>query len=311
MIDGLVADDRTEMVPLCRHDVLLNTPAERRRVAASRSVRARARCRGQREPPDSHTSVYRSPHAHRRDPPDHESYAGLVAPRARRGHVLDVLVASDEPRQISEIIVVTGDNGAQRIAGGYGATVIDDSDQGHNVAAANGARHALKGGAERGADGPWRLSVAGPQELEVLIERPVGERSVRSSPTATAPAPTRSPPTPADASEPAFGEGSRQRHVDNAKAAGAVPEVVEVASLALDLDTPDDPPPGSATRSPPPTAAPPDARDAQPDEPESRLTEVVAVALEGIPRCGPATHRALIAAAPPPPGGGSARATWS
>ena len=40
--------------------------------------------------------------------------------------------------------------------------------------------------------------------------------------------------------EPAFGEGSRQRHVDNAKAAGAVPEVVEVASLALDVDTPED-----------------------------------------------------------------------
>ena len=33
VIDGLVADDRTEMVPLLQDDVLLNTPAERRRVA--------------------------------------------------------------------------------------------------------------------------------------------------------------------------------------------------------------------------------------------------------------------------------------
>jgi LPPG:FO 2-phospho-L-lactate transferase len=33
VIDGLVADDRTELVPLLQDDVLLNTPAERVRVA--------------------------------------------------------------------------------------------------------------------------------------------------------------------------------------------------------------------------------------------------------------------------------------
>jgi LPPG:FO 2-phospho-L-lactate transferase len=33
LIDGLVADDRTELVPLLQDDVVLNSPAERRRVA--------------------------------------------------------------------------------------------------------------------------------------------------------------------------------------------------------------------------------------------------------------------------------------
>jgi LPPG:FO 2-phospho-L-lactate transferase len=35
LIDGLVADDETELVPLLRTDVILSTPAQRRRVAAS------------------------------------------------------------------------------------------------------------------------------------------------------------------------------------------------------------------------------------------------------------------------------------
>jgi 2-phospho-L-lactate guanylyltransferase len=46
--------------------------------------------------------------------------------------------------------------------------------------------------------------------------------------------------TPPNALTPAFGEGSRQRHIDLAVAQGATPEVFEVPSLALDIDTPED-----------------------------------------------------------------------
>ena len=46
--------------------------------------------------------------------------------------------------------------------------------------------------------------------------------------------------TPPDAMTPSFGEGSRKRHTELATAQGATPEVVEVASLALDIDTPED-----------------------------------------------------------------------
>ncbi len=46
--------------------------------------------------------------------------------------------------------------------------------------------------------------------------------------------------TPPDATAPAFGPGSCRRHVDNARTVGAVAEVIELPSLALDVDTPED-----------------------------------------------------------------------
>lgn len=45
---------------------------------------------------------------------------------------------------------------------------------------------------------------------------------------------------PADAIGPAFGPGSRERHLDRATRAGYQAELVVIPSLALDLDTPDD-----------------------------------------------------------------------
>ena len=45
---------------------------------------------------------------------------------------------------------------------------------------------------------------------------------------------------PADAIGPAFGEGSAERHRDRAERAGYEVAVEPIASLGLDLDTPDD-----------------------------------------------------------------------
>ena len=45
---------------------------------------------------------------------------------------------------------------------------------------------------------------------------------------------------PADAIGPAFGPGSRERHLDRARRAGYEAEELDIPSLALDLDTPDD-----------------------------------------------------------------------
>ena len=45
---------------------------------------------------------------------------------------------------------------------------------------------------------------------------------------------------PADAIGPAFGEGSAERHRDRAARAGHEVAIEALASLALDLDTPDD-----------------------------------------------------------------------
>jgi 2-phospho-L-lactate guanylyltransferase (CobY/MobA/RfbA family) len=45
---------------------------------------------------------------------------------------------------------------------------------------------------------------------------------------------------PADAIGPAFGDASRERHVDRATRAGHDAVVEEIDSMALDVDTPED-----------------------------------------------------------------------
>ncbi len=54
----------------------------------------------------------------------------------------DVLVALRRARRIDAILVVSTDRGAQRIAGAYGARLLDDDDRGHNYAAARGIQTA-------------------------------------------------------------------------------------------------------------------------------------------------------------------------
>ena len=152
----------------------------------------------------------------------------------------DVLVALRRTVSISEIVVVTADHGAQRIAAGYGATVLADNDEGHNVAASNGVQQALRSGADRVLLVPGDCPLLDPKELDQLIARPVGDRSVLVIPDRHGTGTNALLLTPPDAMTPAFGPGSCQRHVYNARVAGVVAEVVEVASLAIDVHTPDD-----------------------------------------------------------------------
>jgi 2-phospho-L-lactate/phosphoenolpyruvate guanylyltransferase len=152
----------------------------------------------------------------------------------------DVLVALRRTPGVSEILVVSADRGAQRIAGGYGASVLDDAEAGHNVAASNGVREALTAGADRALLVPGDCPLLDPSELERLIERPAGQRSVLIVPDRHGTGTNALLLTPPDVLAPAFGPGSCRRHVDHARAVGAVSEVVEVSSLALDVDTPED-----------------------------------------------------------------------
>ena len=87
---------------------------------------------------------------------------------------------------------------------------------------------------------PGDCPLLDPTELEQLLTRPVSGRSALIVPDRHGDGTNALLLTPPDALTPAFGEGSRRRHIDLAKAQGSTPEVVEVASLALDIDTPED-----------------------------------------------------------------------
>jgi|SRR5450755_752557 2-phospho-L-lactate/phosphoenolpyruvate guanylyltransferase len=152
----------------------------------------------------------------------------------------DVLVALRRATSVDQVLVVSSDHGAQRIGGGYGATVLEEPDRGHNDAAAQGVRHALESGAERVLLVPGDCPLMDPGELDELVGRTAGARSVLIVPDRHGTGTNALLLTPPDALAPSFGPGSCERHVSDADAAGIVNEVVTVPGLALDVDTPED-----------------------------------------------------------------------
>ena len=152
----------------------------------------------------------------------------------------DVLEAIGEARAIERTIVVTDEPAAVELAAAAGAEVVSDPGEGGHVGAAlAGIARAEAGGTSCVVLLPGDCPLLDPRELDRLLtgvpERYVGIVPDRHG-TGTN-ALVLSPPT---AIAPAFGEGSRDRHVAAAREAGIPFGVEEVDSLGLDLDTPAD-----------------------------------------------------------------------
>src|SRR5947209_2859126 len=152
---------------------------------------------------------------------------------------LDVLEALGATA-VDEVVVVSDGTAARRIAHEYGATAVEDRDVGHNAAAALGVRAARAIGAQRVLLVPGDCPALDPVEIDALLERPVRQPSALIVPDRHGTGTNALLLTPPDALEPSFGPDSCRRHLENALAAGRAAEVVEVPSLALDIDTPDD-----------------------------------------------------------------------
>ena len=152
----------------------------------------------------------------------------------------DTLVALRRAKALPDVLVISSDSRAQRIAEGYGATVLTDADSGHNDAALIGLRRAVEPGADRALLLPADCPLIEPAELDQLAQWPMPERGVLVVPDSHGTGTNALLLHPPDAMEPSFGEGSHARHLGNARAAGIYAETVELPSLALDLDTADD-----------------------------------------------------------------------
>lgn len=152
----------------------------------------------------------------------------------------DVLEAIGGARSIERTIVVTSEPLAVELAGGAGAEVIADPDEGgHSGAALAGIARALEHGASCVALLPGDCPLLKPRELERLLTG-LPERFVAVVPDRHGTGTNALALAPPDAIEPAFGEGSCARHVALARDAGIPYAIEELASLALDLDTPAD-----------------------------------------------------------------------
>jgi 2-phospho-L-lactate guanylyltransferase len=152
----------------------------------------------------------------------------------------DVLVALRRATLVDQVLVVSSDHGAQRIAGGYGAMVLEEDDHGHSHAAARGVAQALELGCDRVLMVPGDCPLLDPTELDDLIALPVGNPSVLVVPDRHGTGTNALLLTPPDALEPSFGPGSHDRHTRNAVAANVEVRSVTVPSLAFDIDTPED-----------------------------------------------------------------------
>lgn len=152
----------------------------------------------------------------------------------------DVLVALRRAASLGEMLVVSGDRVAQQIAAGYGALVRTDGDHGHNPAAIAGIHDAVERGADRVLLVPGDCPMLNPGQVDELLAHPAPPRSALIVPDRHGTGTNALLLAPPDALVPSFGPDSCRRHAAHAESAGIAHEVIEVTSLALDIDTPDD-----------------------------------------------------------------------
>ena len=138
----------------------------------------------------------------------------------------DVLVALRRVPALEQIIVVSGDRVAQRIAQGYGATVVEDDERGHNTAATKGIATAIEDGIERVLLVPGDCPLMDPRELEELLVHPAGQRSALVVPDRHGTGTNALLLAPPDVMAPSFGPDSCRRHMADADVAGVPAEVV-------------------------------------------------------------------------------------
>ncbi len=152
----------------------------------------------------------------------------------------DVLAALANSARLDATVVVTAESRARAIAGEGGVPVLADAEQGHNAAARVGIAAALRAGAERALLVPGDCPALDPSELDALLSRCADRPSALIVPDRHGTGTNALLLAPPDALVPSFGPGSCERHMELAQAAGLAAEVVDVRSLATDVDTPED-----------------------------------------------------------------------
>jgi 2-phospho-L-lactate guanylyltransferase len=170
--------------------------------------------------------------------------AAGVDPERRRelaaAMLTDVLEAIGGSRSVERLIVVTGDPVAQELAGEADAEVVPDpEDAGHVAAAQAGIARAEVEGAERVVLLAGDCPLLDPRELDRLLTGVPGSY-VGIVPDRHGTGTNALLLSPPGAIVPAFGEGSRDRHVEAAREAGIPFGLEQLPSIELDLDTPGD-----------------------------------------------------------------------
>lgn len=189
-----------------------------------------------------------------------ESVADSLRADLARAMVGDVLCALRECSAIEATIVVTCESSVATAARYIDAIVVENSaEEGQSAAVSLGLARAIEEGFERTLCIPGDCPTLDPGELTALVTRgappldartPAADSAARAG-SASAPEVVIVPDrhgsgtnglllVPPDAISPSFGPGSRARHEQLARDAGAVWRIEQPASLLLDVDTGED-----------------------------------------------------------------------
>lgn len=168
----------------------------------------------------------------------------VVGEHDRRGlaaaMVADVLSALAAVDGLEAVVVVTAEPLAVEVAGEAGAVVVHDPDEaGQSAAAQLGIDAARRLGAERVLAVPGDCPALDAVEVGALLARE-RDQSVVIVPDRHGSGTNALLLAPPDAIVPSFGVGSFARHAAHARALGATVRVARLASLELDVDTPQD-----------------------------------------------------------------------
>lgn len=158
----------------------------------------------------------------------------------------DVLVAASEASLVERVVIVTGEGRAERLALAHARRTTtpvevlrEPSDRGHPEAATLGIVRAKALGAGCVVLLPGDCPMLDPAELDGALER-MSEGRVGVVPDRHGTGTNALLLSPADAIGPAFGPGSFARHAERGQSAGYEVAIERLASLALDVDTPED-----------------------------------------------------------------------
>jgi|SRR5947209_3570795 len=154
----------------------------------------------------------------------------------------DVLGALRRARALDAIAVVTEDISAEAIARRDGVVVLhDDGRSGQSHATMIGVEYAQAEGFGRVVLVPGDAPLLDPAELDELLLRAEHDGiEVVIVPDRHGTGTNALVIAPPGTFEPSFGPGSYERHLAAAKRNGAAYRSVELPSLSLDVDTPDD-----------------------------------------------------------------------
>jgi len=153
-------------------------------------------------------------------------------------HTLKVL---SNLKELAQVLVISRDPQVLIIARNHGAKTVQEDGQPHlNTALARATVmaqvHSIRGILVLPAD----LPLLTPDDVRVLIDRAVKPPVVVIAPDRHGKGTNALLMVPAGQIEYDFGEGSFHRHCARAKKSGARLEIVELPSLGLDLDLPED-----------------------------------------------------------------------